>query len=549
MKKLMYLLALPIGLGLLWGFTVKVVEVAKATERDEKTFTLVLDAGHGGKEKGAVVNGISEKDITLAMAKKIKKLAEAKGIKVVTTREVDENVSIKDRVKANGDILISLHVNSEPTANGGKRNGIEMYTAVMDGTLKVQKANSFSRSLFKGMQHIKGINIKDQRQAKSLALLRETKVPGIILELGYLTNKNDLKFITDEAKQNELATGIVDGILLYKEKIPSDEELARSKYSYFKYKLTKPQTSFIEVEKMTFAGNRPGFYVFVKSTNGKKMQTVGTEGMMVKFLINGKLYSLDEAKNFDKNFVDNLDAHQGGGRGYYYNVPGVANEEYVFWFGKEPTIQASVALSKSASSRYTGKSVYGQVLGYSYNSKNNEIDGFILQQKNDERLKIFIDPKFAKLITKQIQISDEIKVKAFNAYFVNGAKFPEIGSSTISKNGKVIFDRAKVVIDARPEGLKTDYSTLSKIEYLSSDSITFSNDRKIVDLYGKASLNLDSIQLNANHININNSTKIITAKDAKITSKFNNVNVIAPIIYYNLKTKSYNVQQLKGTYK
>ena len=545
----MYLLALPIGLSLLWGFTVKVVEVSKTNETQEKPFTLVLDAGHGGKEKGAVVNGISEKEITLAMVKKIKTLAEAKGIKVVTTRDADENISIKDRVKANGDILISLHVNSEPIAKGGKRNGIEIYTAVMDGTLKVSKANSLSHYLFKGMQHIKGISIEDERNPKNLLLLRESNLAGVILELGYLTNKNDLKFITDGAKQNELAKGIVDGILLYKEKIPSDEELARSQYSYFKDKLTKPQTSFIEVEKMTFAGGRPGFYVFVKSTNGKKMQTIGTEGMVVKFFIDGRLYSLDEAKNFNKDFIDKLSVNQGGGRGYHYNVPGVANDEYVFWFGNEPSIQASVALSKSASSKYTGESIYGKVLSYSVNSKNNEIDGLILQQKSDEKLKIFIDPKFAKLIAKQIQISDEIKVKAFNAYFINGAQFPEIGSSTISKNGKVIFDRAKVVVDARPEGIKTNYGTLAKIEYLSSDSITFSNDRKIIDLYGKASLNLDSIQLYAKHININNNTKIITAKDAKITSKFTNVNVIAPIIYYNLNTKSYNAQQVKAIYK
>ncbi|RZL19106.1 MAG: hypothetical protein EOO96_26350, partial [Pedobacter sp.] len=292
-----------------------------------------------------------------------------------------------------------------------------------------------------------------------------------MLELGYLTNKNDLKFITNETNQNELAKGIVDGILRYKEKTPSDEELKKSTRTYFEGSLTKPQTSFIEIEKMIFAGGKPGFYLFVKSTNGKKMQTIGTEGMIVKFFINGKLYSLPEAQKFDKNFIDNLDINQGGGKGYYYNVPGVANDEYVFWFGNEPPLQASVAKSKTASKKYTGKTVYGKVISYSNNSKSNDLDGFIIQQNGDEKIKIFIDPNYAKVISKQIKIGDQIKVNAFNAYFINGAQFPEIGSSTISKNGKVIFDRAKVVVDARPEGVKTDYNSLSKIEYVVSDSI------------------------------------------------------------------------------
>ncbi len=78
MKKLIYLLALPIGLGLLWGFTVDVIDVMP---KIGKEFTLILDAGHGGKQIGATINGFNEKDITLTFANKIKALAEAKELK------------------------------------------------------------------------------------------------------------------------------------------------------------------------------------------------------------------------------------------------------------------------------------------------------------------------------------------------------------------------------------------------------------------------------------------------------------------------------------
>jgi N-acetylmuramoyl-L-alanine amidase len=226
MKKLIYLLVLPVGLGLLWGFTVKVVNVAPKTN-DEKNFTLVLDAGHGGDAKGAEMNGVAEKDITLAMANKIKALAEAKGIKVVTTRKADENISIKDRTKADGSILISLHVNSSPTNQSAQSNGMEFFIPKDDGDqVKLAQAKLITQYLFKGIQNLKGIAINTNPKQAGLALLRESKVPGVVVELGYLTNQNDFKFLTDENKQNELAQGIVNGILAYKEGVLAEQEVA-----------------------------------------------------------------------------------------------------------------------------------------------------------------------------------------------------------------------------------------------------------------------------------------------------------------------------------
>ena len=239
MKKLAYLLVTPLVLGLIWGFTVEVVEVFPTLNAKEK-FTIVLDAGHGGNKKGVEVNGFTEKALTLSIAKKIEALAQSKGINVVMTRKDDNEVSFKDRIAANGDVLISLHINSEPTVSGGNRNGIEMYTALADGSSRTGKANSLTDYLLKGIQNLQGINITEKIFTKSFALLRESKVPSVVLELGYLTNKNDFKFITSEEKQNELAEGILKGILMYKQAATSSENRDyKSSISPVKYKSTE----------------------------------------------------------------------------------------------------------------------------------------------------------------------------------------------------------------------------------------------------------------------------------------------------------------------
>ncbi|SFG63016.1 M56/M15 family metallopeptidase [Pedobacter insulae] len=222
MKKLAYLLALPIGLILIWGFTVDVVNVFPKGSQD-KDFTLVIDAGHGGKDKGAVVDGVSEKEIALLMSKKLKVLAEEKGIKVMITRANDSYMSLKDRASLDGSFLISLHVNS--AINGNTANGVEMFVSPSSDRLKDIRAMSMTFHLYKNLKSINGIAISNKPKQKKLYVLENSKMPGVTLELGYLTNKNDFQFITNEQKQNELAKAIIEGVLNYRKNSKSDEEI------------------------------------------------------------------------------------------------------------------------------------------------------------------------------------------------------------------------------------------------------------------------------------------------------------------------------------
>lgn len=242
MKKFVYLLAVPLIMCLLWSFTIDFKTIPSITNDDE-VFTLVLDAGHGGSQKGITIDGFAEKDLTLAMAKKIKALAEAKGIKVITTRDGDKTIGLKDRVKAEGTILVSLHINSEPAKFGGKRNGIEIFTPTVDqGGSKLDKANAISGYLYQNLKQVKGINVSNRPKQMGMLLLNESKMPGIILELGYLTNASDFKFITNEQKQDELAESIVNGIIAYQKNALLDPTGSSNKVDQ-RGSLTKPKTA------------------------------------------------------------------------------------------------------------------------------------------------------------------------------------------------------------------------------------------------------------------------------------------------------------------
>lgn len=101
-KKLSYLLTIPV-MGVLIYFLCVNKVYAHSTATPITDFTLVLDAGHGGKTIGAIApNGITEKDLTLTMVKQIKAIADKRGIKTILTRSNDKDVSFTERLKPKG---------------------------------------------------------------------------------------------------------------------------------------------------------------------------------------------------------------------------------------------------------------------------------------------------------------------------------------------------------------------------------------------------------------------------------------------------------------
>ena len=168
-----------------------------------------IDAGHGGKDSGAVGNGLQEKDLNLTIALEVGRLLKAKNVNVTYARQSDVFLELSERAnKANNikaDIFVSIHVNA---AGNATANGVETFHYPTSSTGKklasdIQGALVDSK-VFKANRGVKSANF---------AVLRLTKMPAALVELGFITNVSDAQLL--KTKKNEMAQGVVNGILKY----------------------------------------------------------------------------------------------------------------------------------------------------------------------------------------------------------------------------------------------------------------------------------------------------------------------------------------------
>jgi TonB-dependent SusC/RagA subfamily outer membrane receptor len=190
-----------------------------------KTYTVVIDAGHGGTDKGATgLDGTTESELALALAKKIKELNGNEKINIVLTRESDTYYSVVQKAKqANDlapDLFVSLHCNETPgvkkaPANKPVLTGIEIFVptkevaAYYDGSVTL--ANMLSGSM-KGLNE-KMLGIKSRKQG--IYVLNNVQSPAVLIETGFVDNKNDLARLKDASYQKEMAQSILQGINNY----------------------------------------------------------------------------------------------------------------------------------------------------------------------------------------------------------------------------------------------------------------------------------------------------------------------------------------------
>jgi N-acetylmuramoyl-L-alanine amidase len=167
--------------------------------------TVVIDVGHGGDDNGTSIDGVSEKEITLAIAQKIKNLNIDSDIEIVLTRDSDSFNSLQERIdfinSLNPDFVISLHVNWAENTN---LNGAEFYISHNEN-VKEQSLN-----LARKIQNEIGNNSEIKKAG--FKILKNVECPATLVELGFLSNENDKQFLTSEQGQIELAQAIYKAI-------------------------------------------------------------------------------------------------------------------------------------------------------------------------------------------------------------------------------------------------------------------------------------------------------------------------------------------------
>lgn len=179
--------------------------------------TIVIDAGHGGHDPGAVPNGVKEKDVNLAVALKLNESLRNKGYNTIMTRDDDNFVDLDERAnianRNQADIFISLHSNS---IGNSDISGIQvLYCPAFDSELKEKDNYPLSDALMDEIIKGTGAVNKGILKRPRLVVLRKTAMPAALIEMGFLTNSEDAKNLQDDAYQDIMVDSIIKGIERY----------------------------------------------------------------------------------------------------------------------------------------------------------------------------------------------------------------------------------------------------------------------------------------------------------------------------------------------
>lgn len=198
---------------------------------NDEEFTVIIDAGHGGIDPGAVgIDNVLEKDLNLLVANFVSEYLANKGVRVLMTRSEDKQLEIEgSRLSAktqdlrarvdianshsNG-ILVSIHMN---TFSDSSAQGLQVWYSA-NGKLSEILAQDIQTNVAKTVQPNNKRQIK--KDPNSIYILRNSKIPAALVECGFLSNPDEVELLKDKKYQQELSKSIADGILIYlKEKI------------------------------------------------------------------------------------------------------------------------------------------------------------------------------------------------------------------------------------------------------------------------------------------------------------------------------------------
>lgn len=194
---------------------------AKLNTLPLKNKVIYLDPGHGGLDPGAMYKSVKEKDINLEISNTLKKLLEENGATVYLTRDGDYDLSVPNTInrkrsdlsrrsniinKSECDMFLSIHLNAEST---GTWSGAQVF---------YDDINEENEKIAKIMQQLFKDNLNTNRKYKEstdLYLQKRIKRPGVLVELGFLSNANDRYLLKQKFYQKKVSNIMMQGIIKY----------------------------------------------------------------------------------------------------------------------------------------------------------------------------------------------------------------------------------------------------------------------------------------------------------------------------------------------
>ena len=177
--------------------------------------TVIIDAGHGGYDPGALGYNSSgeivayESRINLAVAKLVNKKLEENGVNVIMTRDTDKYISLAERAEiennSESDLFVSIHCNS---IENSEINGTQVYYNPSNEVGAVLADNIYNQML-----KLTNLAPKSTQNGANLYVIRSTVCPAVLVETAFISNVNDRKYLLSSAGQETMATAIANGII------------------------------------------------------------------------------------------------------------------------------------------------------------------------------------------------------------------------------------------------------------------------------------------------------------------------------------------------
>ncbi len=173
-----------------------------------------LDAGHGGVDSGASRNPFTEKELALAVVRKMECVLHDHQTPTVLTRNHDVFVTLGERARIanvkNADIFVSIHLNADPDGDGPgthEATGFEVW--YRGGS---EKGQSLAEVLLERLRTCLPES-RGTRSSDHLYVLKHTKMPAVLVELGFVDSRHDATILSNPKKQDQLALALSQGIL------------------------------------------------------------------------------------------------------------------------------------------------------------------------------------------------------------------------------------------------------------------------------------------------------------------------------------------------
>lgn len=184
-------------------------EAEEAKKKEFEGLQILLDAGHGGNDGGTFEGDVLEKDVTLAVVLKMRKLLEEHGVTVVLTRDYDDFMYLDERVQvANSnpsDLFVSIHCNYYEGEE--EVNGLDCYYYE-----KSEEGKQFAESMVETLKESGALDIRGAKP-NNYQVISCTKYLALLIEIGFLSDPTECANLSSEEYQSLMAEELVNAIL------------------------------------------------------------------------------------------------------------------------------------------------------------------------------------------------------------------------------------------------------------------------------------------------------------------------------------------------